>query len=248
MESRFYGTQEYLSKKEDRLVRQYIQQNLGKTIHFLEEDHLLIDENLLTPVNLDCFHCHQVHGHNCCEGGQPYSLEGKNLQLFEEHAYAILKEFNQDNRYLFARQKGLFEKTRQTNYYPCIRIFQGNCLFLVQLDGQHLCAIHRYALDHEIDPYALKPFSCSLFPLEMIQVEGNLLVTALTRKTEHFSRWGSYYRKNYSCINPSLLPKRYAQDYFRKENAKPAWFWAKDLLCAYLGKETVEKIENQLSL
>lgn len=248
MESRFYGTQEDLTKKEDRLVRQYIQQNLRKSIHFIEDHQLLIDENLMTPMNLDCFHCHEVHGHNCCEGGQPYSMEGKNLELFEEHAFSILKEFNRDNRYLYAKEKGIFEKTRGTNYYPCIRIFQGNCLFLVELDDQYLCAIHRYALNHEIDPYTLKPFSCSLFPLEMIQVDKNLLITALTRKTEPFSRWGNYYRKNYSCINSSLLPKRYAMNYFLTENAKPAWLWAKDLLCAHLGTKTVEKIENYLPL
>jgi hypothetical protein len=246
--SRFYGTQEYLTKEEERLVRQYIQQNLGKRIHPIEDHHLLIDENLMTPMNLDCFHCNQAHGHNCCEGGQPYSMEGKNLQLFEEHAFSILKAFNQDGRYLYAKQRGLFEKTNKTNYYPCIRTFQGNCLFLVELDGQHLCAIHRYALDHGIEPYSLKPFSCSLFPLEIIQVDKDLLVTALTRKTECFSRWGNYYRKNYSCINPTLLPKGYANEYFLANNAKPAWLWAKDLLCAYLGIETVKKIENNLPL
>jgi hypothetical protein len=248
MKSKFYGTQEYLTDKEDRLVKHYIQQNLGKSVHYLKELHIYIDENLTTPVNLDCFYCHQVHGHTCCEGGQPYSMAGHNLQLFEEHAFAILKEFDPDGRYLFGKQKGIFESTPATNYYPCIRTFQGNCLFLVNIEGQFLCAIHRYALDHKINPYTLKPFSCSLFPLEIIQLDHHLFITALTKKTESFSRWGNYYRKNYCCVNPALRPKENAGEYFISEQAKPAWFWARELLSVYLGAETVKIIENLLPL
>lgn len=248
MASRFYGTQEYLNETEDWLARQYVMKNLGNTIHPIENGTLLIDEALMTPVNLDCFHCHQVHGHNCCEKGQPYSMEGENLRAFEEHAFTILKENNQDGRFFYAREKGIFEKTRKTNYYPSIRTFQGNCLFLMEQEGVHLCLIHRYALDKGLNPFRIKPFSCSLFPLEIIEMDNHLLITALTKKIEYFSRWGSYYRKNYSCINRSLLPPHSPKDYFPLENSKPAWFWGKDLLVSFWGKEKVEKIESTLPL
>lgn len=246
MASRYYGTPELLDEREDRQVKQYIRKNLGKTIHAFEK--FLVDEALMTPANLDCFHCHQVHGHNCCEGGQPYSMEGKNLENFNQHAFLILKEYNEDGRHLDALQKGIFEKTKKTNYYPSIRTYQGNCLFLVEKKGLHICAIHRYGLDHDINPYSIKPFSCSLFPLEMIEVDHQILITAITRQTESFSRWGSYYRKNYSCINREHLPAHSPKDYFSIQNTIPSWMWSKDLLCAYFGEETVSEIEKRLPL
>jgi hypothetical protein len=245
MRSRYYGTPESLGFTEALAVYGYIVPRLDKTI--LRHGKYLIDtEALLMPVNLDCFHCHLVHGHNCCEQGQPYSMHGENLDLFKTHAFTILDDYTTDGRAEEARRKGLFEKTANTNYYPSIRKFKGNCLYLVEENGKRLCAIHRYALEQGIDPAKIKPFSCSLFPLEIIESDQGLLITALTKETESFSRWGDYYRKRYSCVNPKRRPENTPGEYFAEKDYISAWMWSRNLLVSYWGEDTVKDIEAVL--
>ncbi|MED0674076.1 MULTISPECIES: DUF3109 family protein [Aneurinibacillus] len=245
MRSRYYGTPEELGFAESLAVYEYIVPRLGKTI--LRHGSYLIDINaLLTPVNLDCFHCHLVHGHNCCEKGQPYSMHGDNLALFEKHAFTILETYTNDGRAQEAREKGVFEKTIHTNYYSSIRTFEENCLYLIEENGKRICAIHKYALDKGMNPSQIKPFSCSLFPLEIIECDLGLLITAAIRETESFSRWGDYYRKNYACVNPKRRPAGSPKNYFAPEGYVPAWTWARSLLATYWGERTVQEIEALL--
>ncbi|WP_047154394.1 DUF3109 family protein [Aneurinibacillus tyrosinisolvens] len=246
MRSRYYGTPEQLGFTEALSVYHYITRHLGKTIH--RYDRFLIDEALMTPANLDCFNCHLVHGRNCCEKGQPYSMDGENLELFEEHAFAILERHTHDERVRLAKEKGVFEQTRDTNYYASIRTHNGNCLYLVEENGKRICSIHRYALDNGIDPAKLKPFSCSLFPLEIIECDEGILVTAITEETESFSRWGDFYRSTYSCVNPLRRPPNTPAEFFNEAGYVPAWEWGRDLLAAYWGKETIQEFEKLLPL
>ncbi|WCK55625.1 DUF3109 family protein [Aneurinibacillus sp. Ricciae_BoGa-3] len=244
MTSFYYGTPEPLHWEDEILFIHYLKDRVGKTIHSYE--HYLIDEALLTPVNLDCFNCHLVHGQNCCEGGQPYSMEGTNLEEFRKHAFAILERHTSTDRIRLARQKGLFEKSAATNFYPSIRAHEGDCLFLIKDNGQHVCAIHRYALENKLDPGRIKPFSCSLFPLELIEYDGKILVTALTPETDSFSRWGDFYLDRYSCVNHKNRPSTAADSHFAKEGYTPAWEWSKGLLRSYWGEETVQEMEKVL--
>ncbi|WP_027415162.1 DUF3109 family protein [Aneurinibacillus terranovensis] len=244
MSSLYYGTPERLLWEDEMALRDYIDRHLDKTIHRYAP--YLIDEAVLTPVNLDCFNCHIVHGHNCCEGGQPYSMEGENLALFNKHALPILKKHTTSDRVLYAKQKGLFEKTANTNYYPSIRMYDRNCLFLIKEEGQHICAIHRYALENRMDPAKLKPFSCSLFPLEIIEYNDAILITALTAETECFSRWGDYYRSHYSCVNAKQRPENTSGHYFAEEGYIPAWEWGRELLISYWGEKVVREVEERL--
>jgi hypothetical protein len=245
MRSRYYGTPEQLGFAESLAVYEYLVPRLDKTI-IRHKQYLIDTKALLTSVNLDCFNCHLVHGHNCCEKGQPYSMHGENLALFEKHAFAILEAHAQEERLQEAKKHGLFEQTAGTNYYPSIRTYQGDCLYLVEENGQRLCAIHRYALAKGMDPAKLKPFSCSLFPLEIIETDPGILITAITKETESFSRWGDYYRKRYACVNPKRRPKGTPDSYFSSDEYVAAWIWARDLLIAYWGKETVQEIEALL--
>ncbi|MFT9848157.1 DUF3109 family protein [Aneurinibacillus sp. REN35] len=246
MRSRYYGTPESLPFTEALAVYEYIVPRLGKSIH--RHGQYLIDRDaLLTPANLDCFHCHLVHGHNCCESGQPYSMHGENLTLFNEHAFVILDMYAHDGRAEAVRKTGIYEQNAQTNHYPSIRKHKGDCLYLIEEDGKRLCAIHRYALAKGMDPAKLKPFSCSLFPLEIIESDMGLLITSLTPETETFSRWGDYYRRRYSCVNPKRRPNDVPNEYFGSTGYIPAWEWAKDLLISYWGESTVQEIEQFLT-
>ncbi|CEH31794.1 hypothetical protein AM501_17715 [Aneurinibacillus migulanus] len=247
MRSRYYGTPESLEFNEALAVYEYVVPRLDKTI--IRHGKYLIDtEALCAPVNLDCFNCHLLHGHNCCEQGQPYSMHGDNLTAFEEHAFAILYAYTHDGRAAETEKKGLFEQTSNTNYYPSIRKYKGNCLYLVEDNGQRICAIHRYALDKGIHPAKLKPFSCSLFPLEIIESDLGILITAVTPLTEGFSRWGDYYRKHYSCVNPKRRPNNAPNEYFAADGYVPAWTWARDLLAFYWSEDVIQEIESFLTL
>ncbi|MBN6188144.1 DUF3109 family protein [Aneurinibacillus sp. BA2021] len=245
MRSRYYGTPESLPFAEALAVYEYIVPRLGTSIH--RHGHYLIDRDaLLTPANLDCFHCHLVHGHNCCENGQPYSMHGENLDTFNEHALPILEAYTQDGRVEAVKKNGVFEQNAHTNHYPSIRKYKGDCLYLIEADGKRLCAIHRYALAKGLDPARIKPFSCSLFPLEIIESDLGLLITSLTPETEAFSRWGDYYRRKYACVNPKRRPDGTPERHFAQADYVPAWNWARDLLISYWGEETVRDIETFL--
>lgn len=247
MRSRYYGTAEALGFQEALAAYRYLTSRIDRTI--LRHGRFLIDTDaLLVPVNLDCFHCHLVHGQTCCEQGQPYSMTGANLSQFEAHALPILERHAQDERLGIARKHGIFEATAATNHHSCIRKFAGDCLYLVKQDEKHLCAIHRYALEEEIEPAQLKPFSCSLFPLEIIEMDEGILLTAVTPDTMDFSRWGDFYHKHYSCVNPARRPKETPAHYFAARDYRPAWLWARDLLVSYWGEADVASIESKLPL
>jgi len=233
----YYGTQDSLSSKEAFHFKKY-----KKRTNVRAMGPFLIDPAIFTPVNLDCLNCKLVHSTTCCEGGQPYSMEQANFQHLQLHADAIIHKHLGANRQREAQALGYMETYSSDTFSPTIKQCEGDCFFLGTQGDQSFCSIHRYALDHRISPWLLKPFSCSLFPLDIIQDDNKLFLTAITPETASFSRWGQDYEHFYcihydkrkeAMINPEL---------FQISDYQPAWKWSQELLELNFGRECIEYI------
>lgn len=233
----YFGTQDALSNKEAFHLKKYLKRN-----NSFKVGRFVIDPAIFTMVNLDCMNCHRVHRSTCCEGGQPYSTDQVSEKKLELAAPFIIQKYLDEKRQQEANESGYKEDCSSGLLSPTIKLCEGNCFFYVKGDEESYCSIHRYALDHEISPLELKPMSCSLFPLDIIQMESLLFFTAITPDTAVFSRWGYEYEEHL-CVN---LKKRemsgISTDLFSLNDYKPAWEWCRDLLQQTFGEELIKVI------
>ncbi|TCP55587.1 uncharacterized protein DUF3109 [Tumebacillus sp. BK434] len=215
---------------------------------------------LNTPVQLDCRHCHRAHHESCCEGGYPFPPAVRQVPLLEQHLPVIAARHLPDEKREQIRQNGLWQQHAETEGLPTIATHEGNCLLCAVEGTGPACAAHRYALEEGLAPEQMKPFSCSLFPLELITGEdGRVLVTALTAETARFSRWGSLYLDDFVCANLPLrlqaertpraaeispnVRRELAADAFAPERYRPAWQEMKEILCNTFGETLWQQIE-----
>ncbi|ASS76318.1 hypothetical protein CIG75_16100 [Tumebacillus algifaecis] len=214
---------------------------------------------LLTPVLLDCRNCHHAHHESCCEGGFPFPPAHEQTELLELHLPELTKRHLHRDKQEQLQQQGLYERHQETTGLPTIATFKNDCLFCEVEGAGPACAAHRYALEEQLLPEQVKPFSCALFPLEWIVEEGGrLLITALNEETARFSRWGSAYRHDFVCANLPLrlrasdkgAPKvseniraGLLADAFAPDRYRPVYQEMKEILCRTYGDELWQEIE-----
>lgn len=235
----YYGTPEALSQQESYHFKKYVKRQA-----FHSFQHFRIDEAVFTPVNLDCQNCRLVHPTSCCENGKPYTMLTEAELRLQQHASAIIHSYLTMDKQKTFKLSGYFEQSDTFPRYNQIKTCsQGNCFFYDQKGS--ICSIHRYALDVNLNPLELKPFSCILFPLEIIQDGGLIYLTSLTEETRHFSRWGFEY-EGYLCINRGHreASKKLPKEIFSLEAYRPAWEWNRTLLQHSFGEELVEFIST----
>lgn len=244
MSSIYYGTQENLSKKEEFHFKKY-----RKNTSFLRYKHFYIDPAIYTPINLDCKHCHIAHASSCCENGQPYSMTQEAENRLKDHAPDIIKQYLDEVRSNDALLHGYMEQlttsnTSTFNTVQSIKTCNGDCFFLHKTGQETYCSIHRYAEDKQVPPLELKPYSCTLFPLDIIQDQEEIILTTLTKETASFSRWGSQY-SDYLCIDLNVRKNTdLADEYFTVESYKPAWEWNRSILEHSFGNELLKIISE----
>jgi hypothetical protein len=237
MSAFYYGTQEYLSKKEAFHLKKY-----RKQTSFINYGQFYIDPVIFVPMNLDCKHCHVVHPSSCCENGQPYSMTEAAEDHLHLHAPDIIKQYLDKERLNEAPHHGYMEQVSSKSKVQSIKTCDGDCFFFRQTNEESFCSIHRYAENEKIAPEELKPYSCTLFPLDIIQDGQEIILTAITKETESFSRWGSAYSE-YLCINLDLRKTHdLADEYFATDRYKPAWEWNRSLLQYSFGSDLIKAI------
>jgi hypothetical protein len=223
-------------------------------------------EALQTLVLLDCANCHLAHESSCCEDGFPFPPTEDLLPMIDEHLDGIAEHLAPELiRHLL--RKGLYERHLETAGHRTIGTYEGNCNFC-RVEGQGpACMAHRYALQSGLAPLAVKPLSCLLYPLDLIQSEedGRTLLTALTERTANFSRWGADYRLDFLCANRQLRAEVAASDasadtehgdlganirralpaeVFALENYRPAYLEGRETLTALYGADFYTELES----
>lgn len=233
---RYYGTPDPMTEREIYHCEKYLQR---KKEQILETGRFLVDRQaLLTPFHLDCGNCRRVHGHTCCEGGQPYSVEKWQIPPIEEATPRAVQAYLQDR----SAHPSMW---CSQGYRPgSIPVHEGNCYFYGPVGEGCGCILHAYAEAAGEPVYPLKPFSCQLYPLDLIQIGEQILITAVTEQTAAFSRWGTDYLEHFYCASLArrkeashLSPNQFSLDGYR-----PAFAWGVELLREAFGKEAEEAV------
>jgi len=259
---RFIGTPLPLAEREVYHLGKYLKKarQSGGIVAYEQFDLDLAA--LVTPVQLDCENCHLAHHESCCEGGFPFPPERDLLAVIDEHSAGILSRFFTDESAMQIGEQGLFEAFLETDGHPTITTLDGNCAFC-RVEGQGpACMAHRYALEIEMKPEDIKPLSCLLYPLDLIEHEetGRVLITALTANTARFSRWGEDYFQDFLCANPAAreavarevtdlrdnIRRDIPSDVFALGNYQPAYQAGKGTLTTLYGEALWQVIDERV--
>jgi hypothetical protein len=229
---RYAGTSDPMGEREAYHCERYIRRN--RAVLYPAERFLIDVPALLTPFHLDCTHCREVHRETCCENGQPYAVDAWQIPLLEREAPAIMERFLAEGEWERYEQSGIWDRRGSAG---TIRLRHGNCLFHTEIDGRPACAIHAYAEQTGGDPYSLKPISCQLYPLDLIDTGEHVLITALTEETAPFSRWGRDYLDRFYCASADRRrqAKHIDPSLFALEGYRPAFQWGIPILRHVLG-------------
>ncbi|PWK10257.1 DUF3109 family protein [Tumebacillus permanentifrigoris] len=255
---RFIGTPLDLTEGEAYHLRKYWKKGRqARAILPLAAFEVDVDVAALqTLVQLDCAHCHLAHVASCCEGGFPFPPAKELLPMLDEHLDGIAAYLTPERvRHLL--QKGLYERHLETAGHQTIGTFAGDCTFCHVEEQGPACMAHRYAVQAGLAPESVKPLSCLLYPLELIESEadGRTLLTALTEQTAAFSRWGADYRLDFICANQDLratddetdqspnIRRNLPADVFALERYRPAYVEGQELLTSRYGADFYKELE-----
>lgn len=236
---RYVGTPDPMTQKEAYQCEKYMKKNRDSLVRAGE--YLVDVPALLSLFHLDCWNCRAVHGETCCEGGQPYAVQKQQMSILEEELALVAAQLGEEKERTHWMEYGIWDIAQPPG---TIRMRHGNCLFYQELDGRRGCAIHAHAERTGKELFPLKPFSCQLYPLDLIDTGDAILLTAVTPDTSSFSRWGTDYLEHFYCASKE---RRQQADHvnaelFSLDGYRPAYEWNMPLL-RYLLKEHAEQIE-----
>ncbi|MCX7016183.1 MAG: DUF3109 family protein [Candidatus Sumerlaeota bacterium] len=110
----------------------------------------------------------------------------------------------------------------------------GGCIFLTpREDGMYKCALHAAAMDLGVDPNRVKPAACLLFPLFVVEVEDNLLLTCTSEETRHVIDDNGEYH-HFDCLCPNAMAPR------------PLYVEMAGAIRALLGKKAYKKMVKEI--
>lgn len=235
----YYGTPDVMGEREIYRLQKYLKQKKSKLV---ASGRFLFDlESLEQPFLLDCFNCKTVHQETCCEKGEPYSVPYQQVKRIEEYVAKMEEGYLLPGAKQAIQEKGIW----QTGTLDTIKRHEGNCLFVTICDGKSCCAIHAHAaaLDHEVFP--VKPFSCQLYPIDIIRMPDKILITALTEETVGFSRWSKDYLDMFYCASRERRAKDLAvpNHLFPVEAYRSAYSWGREILLLEFGPSVGEALD-----
>ncbi|QRG69646.1 DUF3109 family protein [Brevibacillus choshinensis] len=240
---RYVGTPEPMTQKEAYHCEKYMKKHRDD---FIRAGEYLVDVSaMLALFHLDCWNCRSVHRETCCEGGQPYAVEQPQIPILEEALPSISARLKDERERANWQEYGIWDRGQVPG---TIRMRHGNCLFYQENNGNYGCAIHAYAEDAGQQVTPLKPFSCQLYPIDLIETEEGILLTAVTTETSSFSRWGTDYLEHFYCASPDRRKQaaHMDEDLFSLDGYRPAYEWNFPLL-RFLLKENAPRVEALLA-
>lgn len=238
---RYVGTPDPMSDKEVYCCEKYIKKHRAAMIR--AGQYIVDVPALLALFHLDCWNCRAVHRQTCCEGGQPYAVEPWQIPIMEKELPAITARLQSASERENWERHGVWDRGQLPG---TIRMRHGNCLFYQENNGRLCCAIHAYAEEagHVVEP--LKPFSCQLYPLDLIDTGEAILLTAVTEETSSFSRWGTDYLEQFYCASPQRrkLATHLDENVFALAGYRPAYEWNLPMLRYFLQEEAHGVLEH----
>ncbi|MGD8191738.1 DUF3109 family protein [Brevibacillus ginsengisoli] len=235
----YYGTPDLMGEKEIYRLKKYVKQKKAKLV---ESGRFLLDLEALNRLfMLDCFNCKDVHQETCCEKGEPYSVPYQQVQRMERYVAQMKDGYLMPEVKQTIQEKGVW----QTGTLDTIKRHEGNCLFVTTCNGKSCCAIHAHAAAHDHDVFPVKPFSCQLYPIDLIRMPDKILITSLTEETVGFSRWSKDYLELFYCssMERRLSDRALAEEVFPVKGYRSAYSWGRDVLLREFGSSLVEVLD-----
>lgn len=239
---------------DDKVVQRSLLRFLN-TAELLEIDNLLIDVNNLFKRKFMCcrencdFYIHygqqsdnKLFGKKtetkvewtdkcCCYGGS-LEIPKELIDTIDEHLDGIL-EFCDEECKAQIQKRGWKKKITKELTGVGSLTKDKRCLFTtIDEHGMPLCALHAYALSRNEDVLKYKPFECFLYPLEIMEIDGKILITTIDNNgtTQGFLRWGDVHLAQ-GCQTKTC-------------NGIPMYEYGRDVIERTLGKHTYDKIEK----
>ena len=109
----------------------------------------------------------------------------------------------------------------------------GSCVFLTpREDGFYKCGLHAGALDEGVDPNRHKPTACVLYPLFLVEVDDDILLTCTSEETRHvIGDDGEYH--HFDCLCPNKMA------------TKPLYREMKEVITLLFGKKAYKAIDDE---
>ena len=159
---------------------------------------------------------------SCCYGGSleiPQTL----IDNIDKHIDSIC-EFCDEECKEHIKKKGWKHKINKNLTGVGTLPKDNRCLFTFVENGMPYCALHRYALETNNNILDFKPFECFLYPLEIMEIDGKILLTSVDNRgsNQGFIRWGDVH-----CPQGCQFKTKYGL---------PMYEYAKDVIELTLGK------------
>ena len=141
-------------------------------------------QNLLFDVErldsyYNCAACRQQNPRAYCCSGYDLELTGRDVDAVA----GIMSDLVQMHPELKkARNGGNFWRYGEAFERMMRRKKNDDCLFL--MSGNRGCMIHGWALANRVDPLAVKPYICSLYPLVVVIIGDEVVITTLNEETK----------------------------------------------------------------
>lgn len=169
---------------------------------------------------------------SCCEGGS--LVISKNVYDNIRHNIEDIKRYMNVKSAKFIEVEGwCYRIDTSIRSYAIRSVSSDNrCVFSTIKDGMCLCALHSYALDNNKPVSDFKPFECSMFPMDFIEINKKVLITSVSNNgdTNGILRWG-YEHNTHSCI-------------VNQNEGIPLYEFCKDSIIEILGESKYKLIDN----
>lgn len=162
-----------LSMDTDQRYLEYVKQKDGSVVI----DNLVFDTEYL-DVYYKCEGCRRRNHKAFCCNGYDVELTAHDVEVVEKHLSEVVKMFPKLDKVLeadyFWGYGDDFERvlSRKDNE---------DCVFL--LPGSKGCMLHAYALENGLDPIDVKPYICSLYPVVVIVIGDEIVVTTFNEES-----------------------------------------------------------------
>jgi hypothetical protein len=195
LKKRYENIIEELSQDTDIRYRDYLLRKRRTVIH----GNLILDLEHLDSFYA-CDGCSARHPRAFCCRNHELELTTADLETLEAVKPEVFTAFPRLAA-LAGRRGGLW---RYGDNFERVMAQKsgGDCLFL--MPGGDGCWLHRFALERGLDPIDVKPYICSLYPVVVIVIDEQVVVTTLNRDSAKILETGD---NTHACLAKKGRPE-----------------------------------------
>lgn len=169
-----------LSMDTDDRYKQYLRENPRTFVY----ENLIFDVEHLDSY-YDCNGCKERKPGAFCCSGYDVELTGRDLEILDRVVPELVQRYPRLGRVLEGgrcwRHGDNFERVMR-------RKSNDDCIFL--MPGGKGCYLHAFAVSRGIEPMELKPYICSLYPVVVVIIGEEIVITTLNEESKQILETG----------------------------------------------------------